>query len=181
MTDHVTMEDIERKARAFAEARARLAETVRDTEAAMAAVKIRRLPVIRRRLAEAAEAEAALLADVEAGRALFSKPKSRTLHDIRVGWAKAKGKVAFADAGAVVKSIRRHLADRFDELVKVKETPIKTALASLSVAELKKIGATVTDTADAPFVTPTDSAIDKIVDALLDAARDDAGDGEDGR
>jgi len=43
----------------------------------------------------------------------------------------------------------------------------KAALANISVADLKRIGCTITDDIDAVLIKPTDSEVDKLVMALL--------------
>ena len=169
-----TMDSIERSARIYAEKRTALADTVASLEADIAALKRQRLPVIRRQVAAAAAAEDALRAEIAAAPDLFAKPKTRILHGIKVGYAKAKGRLTYYSAASCVKMIRRHFPDRFDELVKVTETPIKAALSRLSGTDLKKLGARLEETGDTVVISPADSEIDKLVDALLGAATDEA-------
>ena len=57
---------------------------------------------------------------------------------------------------------------RLKDLVKITETPIKSALSKLSGDELKRLGVTVEDAGDEVTIKPLDSDIDKIVAALLD-------------
>ena len=111
-----------------------------------------------------------LHASVEASADLFQKPKSRLLHGIRLGFAKAKGKLVIDDEATVVRLIRRHLPNRFADLVKVTEKPLKDPLSRLTGDELKKLGVRVESDTDEAFVKPADSEIDKLVDALLDSA-----------
>lgn len=170
------IETIEQKAKAYADARTLLQQSVDRLEERTASIRNRWLPQIRERASDAAEAKAALQAAVEESPELFKKPKSRLLHGIKLGFAKAKGKLLIANEEAVVKLIRRHFPDRFDTLVKVTEKPLKDPLARLTGDELKKLGVTLTNDTDEAFVKPADSAIDKLVDALL---ADDAEAGED--
>jgi hypothetical protein len=173
----MSMEKIERLARGYAEARGTLAGRVGGLEDETAAIKRRHLPGIKRAAAQAADARLELEAAVETDKALFKRPRTRILHGIRVGWMKAKGKISFEDAGAVVALIRRHLPGRFDELVRTTETPVKPALARLTGAELKKIGVAVAEDSDQVLVSAADGEIDRLVDALL-AAHENTKDGE---
>ena len=166
---------IEEKAKAYAAARDELAEAVRETEEEVQRIKRRRLPAIRRRVDTAANSRAELEAAVRERPDLFKSPKTLTLHGIRVGYQKGKGKIVVEDAERVVKLIRKHFPERFDDLVKVEEKPVKTALNNLSTSELKKIGCTVTEAGEDVVVKPTDSEIDKLVDALLKEAADQDG------
>ncbi|WP_316978015.1 host-nuclease inhibitor Gam family protein [Shumkonia mesophila] len=168
-----TLSEIESLARGFSEARRELEENVRGLEEEIAAAKRRRLPAIRELINQAAARKAALVVAIEESRSLFAKPKTHIFHGIRCGYAKAKGRITIADAGAVVALIRKHFPDRFRQLVKVSERPIKAALNHLPAADLKRIGVTVTDAGDVAIAQPTDSEIDKLVDALLGAGEEE--------
>ncbi|MGE0256882.1 MAG: host-nuclease inhibitor Gam family protein [Alphaproteobacteria bacterium] len=165
-----TIADIEKLARAYAAKRGALADQVSMLLADLAELKRRRLSEIRKAVARAAEAHGALHAALEAHPELFVKPRSMTFDGIKVGWAKGKGEIHVADAAQVVKLIRRHFPDRFDDLVKVKETPLKSALGRLTVDELKRIGVTVEETGDRVVIKPVDGEVEKLVDALLGEA-----------
>jgi hypothetical protein len=167
---------IEAKAKEYADAREELGEAVRETDEEVQRVKRRRLPVIRRRVDRASNARAELEAAIRERPDLFKSPKTMTLFGIRLGYQKGKGKVVVEDAQRVVKLIRKHFPDRFEDLVKVEEKPVKSALNNLTTAELKKIGCTVTEAGEDVFIKPTDSEIDKFVDRLLEEAADQDGD-----
>ena len=165
--------DIFLLAKKYASLRAALAEEVGDTNRAIAVIKLQKFPRIKSAARRAAEAKALLLEAVRNNPQLFKRPKTAVYMGIRVGWRKAKGKVELADEPTTIKLIRRHLADIADTLIKVKERVLKAPLAKLSGAEVKKIGATLTETGDEPLVEPTDGEIEKLVDALLeDGARE---------
>lgn len=168
---------IERLTAAYALKRKLLGSSVETLQADIDKARKAHLPRIRHNVAQTAAAKAKLQAAVEDRPDLFARPKTRIFHGIRVGFVKGKGKVVFAKAERVVALIRKHMPDSFETLVKVEEKPQKTALGKLSVAELKKIGCTVTDTTDQAVVAPVDSEIDKLVDALLDAAETKEGGG----
>lgn len=170
------METIEERTKVFAEARANLTSRVTLAETELGVLKRKHLPDIRRLVGEAAAAEADLHAAVAARRDLFTRPKTRILHGIRVGWVKGKGKLTYPDPQRVVKAVRKHMPRKFKTLVKVSETPVKPALSKLSAAELKKLGVSVGSVADVVTIAPVDSAVDKIVDALMDGARPDGED-----
>ena len=159
---------IEELARRYSRRRAELAAEVRGLNEGIAGLKRKRLPLVKQAARHAALAKGMLLEAVASHPELFAKPKTRIFDDIRVGWRKAKGKVQIADVATTIKLIKRHLADIADTLIKVKESVIKTAVANLPGSDLKRIGATVADTADEPLVEPTDGEIEKLVDALLE-------------
>lgn len=115
--------------------------------------------------------EMALTAAIGASKDHFVKPKSRLFHGLRLGLRKQKGELRFEDAARVVALIRKHLADKFDLLVKTEETPRKGALSNLTVAQLKRIGVEVGNDTDVAFITVPNSDIRQHAEALLKAAQ----------
>lgn len=167
-----TLGDIEALAKTYSEAHAKLADEVRAVEEEMARVKRQHLARLRRLVDGASNARDRLAAAVGDAPDLFQKPRTLTLHGVKVGLAKGKGKLEFADAGRVCDLIRKHFPDQVETLVKVSEAPVKGALNQMSVAELRRIGVTVIEAGDEVVVRVTDSEIDKLVDALLKDAAD---------
>lgn len=169
-----SLNDIERLALAHRTDRDTLGDAIDLMEREVAEVRQKHLKALRPMLAKAAASARKLNDAVEGAPELFKKPKSRTLHGFKLGFAKQRGKVSFSDAERVVRLIRKHLADRFNDLVKVTETPDKNALANLTVNDLKKIGCTVTEDDDVAFVRPVESDHEKLVKALLENAQKEA-------
>jgi hypothetical protein len=163
----MTLSEIEVLARQLADARLNLKEGLDELESEMAAIKKKFLPAIRRAVEKAAQRHEALRGAIEETPDLFQKPKTVIFHGIRFGYQKARGEIVWEDAAQVIKLIKRNFPDQAETLLKITETPIKTALAQLSVADLKKIGVTVIETYDEVFIKPTDSEIDKLINALL--------------
>ncbi len=169
-----TLADIEALARAYADARRRLADAVAELEEEIRRLRRARLPKLRRLLDTAAEARSRRHAAVESAPELFRRPRTVVFHGIKVGWQKGKGELQWEDGARVVELIRRHLPDRFDELVKTVHRPLRTALAKLSVDQLRKIGVTVIENGDRVIIVAQDGEIEKLIDRLLeDAARED--------
>lgn len=165
-----TMTDIETRAKKAAEARDKLRELCTALDDGVKALQRNHLPAIRRAVARASEAEAELKALIEAAPELFQKPKTVTIHGLRLGYMKGRGGIQFDDPQRVCDLIRKHLPDQADALIKTIEAPVKTALANLTVAELKRIGCTVVETADEIVIKAVDSAVDRMVSALLAGA-----------
>lgn len=168
----MSMETIETKTRAFAEARNLLASRVGALQQELDKAKRRSLPGIKRALGLAKAAEESLREEIEEQPDLFVKPRSVILHGIRVGFQKAKGTMDWDDDDRVVELIQKHHPELFDTLVKTVEKPIKAALNTLSVGELKKLGVTVIESGDQVVAKAVDSEVDKLVDALLKDAGD---------
>jgi hypothetical protein len=107
---------------------------------------------------------------------LFRSPKTRVLHGIRVGWMKQRGELIIADEGTTIALLRKVLGkEEAGAYIRVSEKPIRSALATLAAADLKKCSITVTNDTEAIVIKAMDSEIDKLVDALLgDAEEADA-------
>jgi hypothetical protein len=163
----MSMKNIENLARDLSDARSSLNERVTAYQDELERVKRRLLPGIKRAAEAGAQARDRLQAEIERVPHLFSKPRSVILHGIRVGYQKAKGSIEWDDADKVVALIRKHLPDQVDVLVKVEEKPVKSALAQLSAADLKRLGVTVVESGDEVLIKPVDGEIEKLVDALL--------------
>jgi len=159
--------EIEALTKRFADARAILNDRVSDLEAAIAAIKRKRITGIRTAANAASDARGRLSAAIQESAEHFTRPRSRVFHGVKVGLQKGKGKIQIADRGKTVQLIKKHLPDQADALIKVTESPIKSALENLPADQLKKIGVTVRQTGDEVVIKPTDSEIDKLVDAYL--------------
>ena len=163
----MSLAEIETRTKTYAEARTALREKMDSLESELAAVKKRHIGGIKRAAEQAAERLVQLRALVEEQPELFVKPRTLVMNGIKVGFQKNKGTLDWEDDEQVVKLIRKHFPEQVDALVKTTESPIASALANLSAAELKKLGVEVTETGDEVVIKATDSDIDKLVNALL--------------
>lgn len=164
------LDNISKRAEVYATARQLLADQVGAFNDGLAELRKDHIPGIKKALAKAADAEAALRALIEAHPDCFTKPKTQVFSGVKVGYQKGKGTINFEDADSVVARIRKHLPDQADVLIRSKEVPVKDALAQLSAADLKKIGVTVSDAGDQVVIKPVDSEVDRMVEAMLKAA-----------
>jgi hypothetical protein len=162
--------DIERRAKAFADARAEVAGIVSLLNEGIEALKRDNMPSLKRAIARAAEKHDNLKGLIDANPQLFVRPRTVVFHGVKVGYGKGKGGITFEDGAQVVKLIKKHLPDQAEVLIITKESPAKDALAQLSATDLKKIGCSVVNAGDAVVIKPTDSEVDKLVDTLLKGA-----------
>lgn len=166
----MSMKTIEDLSRDYADERNWLAERVGGYKEELEKLNHRMLPQIKRAVDSVARARAKLENEVGEHPELFVKPKSVTLHGIRVGFAKGKGTISWDDADRVVELIHKHFPEQAEILVKVTETPVKKALAQLSAADLKRLGITVTETGDEVVIKPVDGDVERLVEVLLRAS-----------
>ena len=145
-----------------------LAERVAKFESEVQAVRNRLLPGIKTAAAAAADIQGELSAEIARNPELFVKPRTMTLHGIRLGYAKGKGKITWEDDVKVVAAIRRHFAqDLAAALIRTVEQPVINALAQLPAAELRKLGVQVEEAGDHIYIKASDSEVDKLVAQIL--------------
>lgn len=162
-----TMETIEALTKAFAGARAELAERLDVLREEQEAAKRRRLQGIKNALGRVQSTYDELKGAVEGSQTLFEQPKTRVMHGIRVGWMKQRGKLEIADRDGVIDRIRKLLGEEAGAYIKVTEAPVVSALANLPAKDLRRIGITLTDDVDAVVIKAADGELDKLIDALV--------------
>jgi hypothetical protein len=162
-----TINDIEARARKLSDALTRVNDIATELDNAIAILKKTEVPKLRKAVASAAEHEAELKAMIEAEPGLFVKPKTVTLHGIKCGFQKGKGRLEYNDGDKVVALIRKHFPDQAAVLIITDESPSKDAMASMTVADLKKIGVSVKGGNDQVIVKPVDGAGVKMAQAML--------------
>lgn len=162
------IEAIDTAAGTYAKARELLAERCMRLEAEVQVIRNRFLPGIKSAAAIAADAQGDLSSEITRHPDLFVKPRTMTLHGIKLGYQKGKGKITWDDDDKVIAAIRRHFAqDLADTLIAKIEQPVKNALAQLPAAELRKLGVTVEEAGDQIVIKASDSEIDKLVARIL--------------
>lgn len=167
------LQEIEEQAKIYARERDKLADIVREMNDAIEGIKRANMARLKNAVNRTAENGDALRALVDASPELFVRPRSVVMHGIKLGFQKQRGSLDWEDADQVVKLIRKHYPDLADTLIAVTEKPAKTALGLLSVAELRKIGVSLTADSDVVFIKPTDSGVEKLVEALLKDAQEE--------
>lgn len=169
-----TINDIERRTKLLADARAALADIVTQLNDGIEALKRDHMRALKAAVARVAERHEDLKALLEEAPDLFVRPRTVVFHGIKVGYQKGTGKLEFDDPDRVIALIRKHFPDQADALIRTRESPSKEALEELSAADLKRLGIVVEDTADRVVIKHTDSTVDKLVRALIKGATEDA-------
>jgi len=162
-----TLAEIEMMCRDYALARSALKEKVEALNEEIERLKRQRLPQIRKAVEMAAERQNALRTAVSESPELFQKPKTQIFHGIEIGFRKGKGQLVWEDEEQVVRLIHKYYPEEYETYLKITERPIKTALAQLSVNELRRLGVTVIETGDEVIIKATDTEIDRLVNSLL--------------
>lgn len=164
---------IDRKAKSLRARHNNLAELLRQLDADVEALKNSRLAAIKAAVAGVAQRHNDLKAAIEEGKDLFTKPRTIVMHGYRVGMGKQQGKIIIADKNTTVALVEKHFPKKAGVLLKTVKTPIKKALGTLTVAELKKIGCEVTESGDGVVIIPVDNEVEKQVSKMLKALIND--------
>ena len=125
-----------------------------------------RVRFLKARVAEVSAARDELREAIAANPELFERPRTRALEGIKVGYRKQPGRVECDEERSIAR-IRKLYPDREADLVRVRESLIRSALKNLDAKTLASIGATVIQVADQIVIAAADDDLDKLVDALL--------------
>jgi len=164
--------EIEKQTKEYSDARATLAGRVGELNEAIDALKRRALPLIKHAVAAAMEKKSRLEAGIQGKPELFRSPRTVVLFGIKIGMQKVRTGIGWEEDDQVVKLIRKHFPEQAETLIKTKETPVKSALNLLTVAELKKVGVSVTEGGDQVVIKATDTEVDKLVAKLLEEEKE---------
>ncbi|HEX9392165.1 MAG TPA: hypothetical protein VF928_12705 [Usitatibacteraceae bacterium] len=170
-----TIQEIDDKAAAFSKARDHLVAMMgcMQTELEFAEAKWKAL--IEKAADGAISKHLELSAAIAASPEHFVKPRTRSLHGLKYGLQKLEGKVEIADEDKTIRLIYKHLPEKAEQLIKFEEKPIKDALRLLPVADLAKVGATLTETGDVVTIKTADKAVEKMVTQIITKAESEAG------
>lgn len=165
-----TMNDIDKAASDYAIAHDALRQIVARIDADRAEVMKKYLGKLRTAVKCASDKKTVLRSLIDNNRELFVKPKTRVLHEVKVGLVKGKGKIVIDDPDKTVKLIEKHYSDKpemIEQLIEVTKTPRKDGLNCLEGIELRKLGVTIVAAGEQIVIKPTAGDVDKLVDALL--------------
>jgi hypothetical protein len=131
-----TLGEIEKRTKEYADARDRLGATLRDLNDRIEILKRQFLPGVKVQVGIAAEKKLDLKNAIEENKGLFKSPRTIIMHGIKVGLQKGKGKIEWEkdQVDNIVRLIEKHFSAQAEILIQTKKTPIKKALASLTVA-----------------------------------------------
>lgn len=167
------MIQIEAKIKDYAAAAEALAGAKDACEEEIRAVKRKRLPLLRRLADTLHSARDALAAAIEASPEQFVKPRTITLHGVRVGFVKFKGRIEWDDEAAVIARVRKLLpADQAELLIRVKESVHKPGVYDLTAGDLKRLGIRIEGDGDEVVIKDALSDLDRLIEAWLKDAEE---------
>lgn len=142
---------------------------VEQLETDLAAVKAKHLPKLKRQAAAVARLEADLYSLIERGPHLFERPRTITLHGIKVGFSVAEGKLTWnCEDETLLARLKNQYGKFADDYIQVKESVRKDALKDLTATSLAKLGCTIAGAGDQVVLKRVDSDIEKLINKLTE-------------
>ena len=163
-----TMKEIEPLADKFNAVREALAGTLMAHEEEKRELAKRYLSRIKKLVIDARTARAALHQAVQSSPELFQKPRTVTLHGVKLGFQKAKGTIEWDDEAAVIKRIRAQLPKvQVDLLIRIKESVHKPSVYDLAAGDLKRLGIRIEGDGDEVVIKDAAGELEKLIEALM--------------
>lgn len=160
--------------KAYFEAHEALRERVDEIAEAKRKAGRRLLPGLKKRIAAASAARDELRASIESDPGLWSRPRTRALHGVKVGLRQLPGRLEI-DAETAIPLIRKHMPERAKALIKTSERLQAAPLKNLQPAMLARIGGRIVELGDETVIQIARSDVDKLVEALLAELESEAG------
>ncbi len=169
MSKITPLNNIDKLAEEYSDALQELDDSAAIMKAELRQVQRRELPSMQRAAVRAAKAREELKRAIKASPSLFDKPKTKTLHGIKLGFKKQKGKVVFADEEATIKLMKKELSeDQLELLIRVREDVHKPAVYDLEVKDCKRYGITIENDTDEVYIKQAVSEFEKLIDGWLE-------------
>ena len=144
-----------------------LASHTSDLRKKVDAAKQQHIDDIRAAIRDAAVIRDEITEQLNANQPLFKKPKTRVLHDIKIGFRKQKGKLVISDAEKLIARLEKEYDGAEGHLVKTRKSVVKSGLEKLPGGELKRLGVTVEDATDIPVVDAVADDVDELIHTLF--------------
>src|SRR5262245_10831282 len=162
------LDGIESLCAQFDEQADKLQTLIDALEADLEAVKQKHLAGLKRQAAVVARRESELVNAIEASPSLFVKPRTITLHGIKVGFTRTDGKIVFDDPETVVKLIKKLHKDDAGTYIRTTEEPNKDALWTLPTVELARIGCRIEGAGDLVVCKRVAGDVEKLIKRLIE-------------
>ena len=163
----VTLAQIETGCERYERESAGLEQLITDLEADLEAVKQKHLRGIKRQASIVANCQAELHSLVETAPGLFTKPRTITVHGVKVGYTLSSGSLQFDDEETVISLIKKYRKDDADTLIRKTEAVNKDALRTLTAVELAKLGCKIEGAGDVVVLKRVAGDVEKLINKLI--------------
>ncbi|MBE2217996.1 MAG: host-nuclease inhibitor Gam family protein [Ignavibacteria bacterium] len=162
------IDDFENACKEYSEANARLDELKSDMESEIEAIRSKFYRKVKQAIDAVVTKNNSLAMVILENKDLFTESKTLIFHGVRGGFMKSQDTVEIKKPKITVQLIK----DTFDkkkveELVKITESPVKTAIKDLEADELKLIKCKLIKGRDEVYISTVDSEVDKFINSLI--------------
>lgn len=167
--------ELTRLAQEFSSAHTELAYLGQQMDAEIARLKAEFATRYRRAQAKVTDRYAALSQAIQAQPELWVKPRTQVVAGVKIGLAKGKGGIAYADEQTVVARIQKLFGD--DEAaayLHIKVTPDKEAIEKLTACQIAKLGCELVNTQDRVVISPVGGEMSTLARQLLKTLAEEA-------
>lgn len=163
----VTLAQVETGCEKYEKASAALEQLIADLEKDLEAVKQKHLRGIKRQAGEVANLEADLHSLIESAPHLFTKPRTVTVHGVKVGFTLSAGRLEFDDEETVISLIKKFRKDDADLFIRTTEQVNKDALKTLTAEDLKRLGCVIEGAGDVVVLKRVAGEVEKLINKLI--------------
>lgn len=165
----VTFATLETSSRDYDQEAVRIEEMVAALETDLEAVKQKHLPGLKRQAAGVARREAELASLIESAPGLFIKPRTVTLHGVKIGYTVSNGKLMWdCEDATLLARIRQEFGRSAGQYIHTKETPNKDTLKDVEAATMKKLGLRIDGAGDIVILKRVAGDVEKLIDKLIE-------------
>jgi arsenate reductase-like glutaredoxin family protein len=163
----VTLAQIEPQCERYETESARLEQLIATLEAELEIVKQKHLRTIKRQAGVVAGCEAELQNLIEDAPHLFIRPRTITIHGVKVGYTASNGRVEFDDEESVIARIKKSRPEDAELLIRKTEEVNKEALRNLPADELLELGCQLAGAGDTVVLKRVAGEVEKLVNKLI--------------
>jgi arsenate reductase-like glutaredoxin family protein len=163
----VSLAQIEPQCERYENESARLEQLIAALESELETVKQKHLRAIKRQAGVVAGCEAELESLIEDAPELFIRPRTITLHGVKVGYTASSGRVEFDDEDSVIARIKKSRPEDADLLIRKTEEVNKEALRQLPADELFELGCQLEGAGDTIVLKRVAGEVEKLVNRLI--------------
>ena len=163
----VTLAQIEPQCERYETESVRLEQLIAALEAELETVKQKHLRAIKRQAGLVASCEAELQSLIEDAPELFIRPRTITLHGVKVGFTASNGRLEFDDEASVIARIKKSRPEDAELLIRQSEEVNKEALRTLPADELLELGCQLEGVGDTVVLKRVAGEVEKLVNKLI--------------
>jgi hypothetical protein len=102
-----------------------------------------------------------------AGTSMFVKPKTLTIHGVKVGYTTSQGKLVFEDEATVIKLLKKYHKDDIDWLIRTIEEVNMDGVKTLSAEALERLGCRIEGAGEKVLCKRVSGEVEKLINKLI--------------